>query len=332
VTQLRWDRPELGGGVPEPARESGGHAPTVGTSHAHGADGPPSDGLPPLHDPYLTPGLMAPRAQLSRLALTSVVAAFIGPVGAICAIVFGWIARREIEQAGARRTGRALATAGIALGAVMTMAWGGGLGFLIWRQRGEAPVVAQAEPPKPPEQAVDKPADPATTPPTSASSDPPGGTVPKATQHQKIGSISLVDVGVNVTSLQEELARQRAEATSAGETLLVMTSRGDCKPCKGVETSLKDPLMQTALNKVRIVRVDTAVFHEDLETLKMPHDSIPYFFLLALDLSPKDGINGGEWDEDVPPNIAPVLGAFIRGKYGSRKQVWRPLPGTGVRL
>jgi len=156
--------------------------------------------------------------------------------------------------------------------------------------------------------------------------------VPKTTKLQKMGAITLVDVGVSVTSLQEELAKQRAEATAAGETLLVMTTKDGCKPCQGVESSLKDPLMQTALARVRIVRVDIDVFHEDLDSLKMPNREYPYYFLLSLDLTPKDGISGGEWDDDIAQNIAPVLGAFVRGKYTSRRQVWRPQRGSGVRL
>ena len=43
-------------------------------------------------------------------------------------------------------------------------------------------------------------------------------------------------------------------------------------------------------------------------------------------------IHGGEWDDDIPPNIAPVLGAFVRGKYGTRRYPWQPLPGSGMRL
>ena len=90
--------------------------------------------------------------------------------------------------------------------------------------------------------------------------------------------------------------------------------------------------MQTALTKVRLVRVDIEVFRDDLEAMKVPRKYIPGFYLLSLDLTPRDGINGGEWEEDIPPNIAPVLGAFVRGKYTARKQVWQPLPGSGIKL
>jgi hypothetical protein len=90
--------------------------------------------------------------------------------------------------------------------------------------------------------------------------------------------------------------------------------------------------MQTALAGVRLVRVDGILFHEDLDALRVPHDDIPGFFLLAPDLTPRDGIDGGEWGDDIAPNIAPVLGAFVRGKYAVRRSPWTPLPPSGVSL
>ena len=62
------------------------------------------------------------------------------------------------------------------------------------------------------------------------------------------------------------------------------------------------------------------------------YGGVPWFFLLAPGLSPRDGISGGEWDADVAPNIAPVLGAFVRGRYAERREAWRPVPGSGMAL
>jgi hypothetical protein len=39
-----------------------------------------------------------------------------------------------------------------------------------------------------------------------------------------------------------------------------------------------------------------------------------------------DLIDGGEWDADVPENIAPVLGAFVRGTYSNRRHARAPAP------
>jgi hypothetical protein len=293
----------------------------------------PDPDPPPLDDPYVLASPPPARAGVSPLATTSVFAAlFLGPLGSILAIVFGWYARREITQRGARRAGYGWATAGLTLGVVLTMFWGGLLSYLAssWRYHALSPTpepvaVAPAGATDPPPRA------PAPAPPPSASPEP-GPSAPKVTKVHRQGQITVVDVGVSTAALSEELARQRAEASSAGETMLVMTTAGRCDPCRGVDRSLADPLMQTALSRVRLVRVDLELFHEDLDALKIPHRRFPGFFLLALDLTPKDGIDGGEWDDDIAVNIAPVLGAFVRGKYPTRREAWRPVPGSGMRL
>jgi hypothetical protein len=265
------------------------------------------------------------------LALTSLVALLFGPLGAIAAIVFGWAARREIDRSESRVTGYGLATLGLALGALFTMAWGAGLSILVVQQhhRDREAVAAHSEPASP---SVAAPTPVTEVPAARAPEPPPGGSVPKNTVVKHNGAITVVDVGVSAVALDRELAKQRAEAAGVGETLMVMLTRDPCDPCRGVDASLTTQIMQTALAKVRLVRVDIDVFGDDLDGLKMPHSRFPAFFLLGTDLSPKDGIDGGEWDDDIAPNIAPVLGAFVRGKYGARRQVWHPLPGSGVQL
>jgi hypothetical protein len=285
----------------------------------------------PLLDPYLHAAAPAPQADGSSLAASALLAALLlGPVGAILAIVFGWYARQQIERAGGRRSGHVLATLAMVLGVALTMVWGGALSYLAWTRRYSAEAMAAGVPTPvvvPPEPF----AAPRTAPPVQRRREP----VLSAPQHTKVqreGQMTVVDVGVETPSLAEELARQRAEASADGETVLVMTTAGDCAPCRGVDSSLRDPLMQTALAHVRLVRVDLYVFGEDLEALKMPHDHFPGFFLLALDLLPRDGIDGGEWGDDIAPNIAPVLGAFVRGKYAQRKEAWKPVTGSGMSL
>jgi hypothetical protein len=288
----------------------------------------------PLLDPYLhAPKPPAPQANASALAASALIAALLlGPLGAILAIVFGWYARQRIELRdpgpGGQREGRVIANLAIVLGVVLTMAWGGALSYVAWtRLYRPEPMAAAAAPAVPPEPFA-APRTPAPTPKRAA----PAPSAPQHTKVQHEGQITVVDVGVETPSLAEELARQRAEASTSGETVLMMTTSGDCAPCRGVEASLRDPLMQSALGHVRLVRVDLYAFHEDLDALKMPHDRYPGFFLLALDLSPRDGIDGGEWGDDVAANIAPVLGAFMRGKYAQRKEAWKPVAGSGMSL
>ncbi|WP_437283131.1 DUF4190 domain-containing protein [Sorangium sp. So ce375] len=286
-----------------------------------------------LQAPYLTPPPPPERRQLSTLAVSSVVAALFGPLGAIAAIAFGWAARREIEQAPALRRGYALASAGLSLGVLLTLCWSSAIGFGIWmwttHHGGEtASAVPEGEAsPEPASAASPSVPLPDVSPPAAQ----PSG-VPEHTTHRRIGGLSIVDLGTDVSVLSEELAKQRAEAYAQGEKVLVMTTSDPCEPCRGVDRALGDPLMQTALRSVRLVRVDIDLFKEDLDQIKVPRRLYPGFFLLSPDLSPQDGINGGEWDDDIARNIAPVLGAFVRGQYTTRRQPWHPLPGSGMRL
>lgn len=293
---------------------------------------------PPLYDPYLIPIVDAPRRQLSVLAVCSLLAALLlGPVGAIGAIVMGWAARRDIASRPLERKGHTLATLGMALGIVMAVGWTGaaGVGVWVWSQQ-RVELADNATPSPSVVAAVPEPQEPQVAEPqvrvSPVPSSTPAGSVPKQTAARKEGTITVVDVGVTALSLGDELSKQRKEADAAGQTLLVMTTRDPCEPCRGVDVSLSSPQLQAALVGVRLVRVDIDVFKDDLDQLRMQRQRYPGFFLLAPDLSPRDGIDGGEWDEDIPVNIAPVLGPFVKGKYAQRRQTFRPMPRTGVAL
>jgi hypothetical protein len=310
-------------------------------------EAPPSDdpSLASIRDPYvpdvaLPPPAATQRARFSPLAVASVVSLLIGPIGPVAAILFGWAARRDLERSDAagggrgRRAGHLLASIGMTFGVILTMVWGAALSLLIWSNRyrmEEEPVAAAPPPPAMPAPNVPGVA-PAPAAPRAASEPQPGSGVPRSTTSRREGKVTLVDLGTSVTSLSDELARQRADAANTGETLVVMTTAARCDPCRGVEEAMPSALMQAALARVRLARVDVDVFREDLDVLKIPHARIPGFFLLAPDLAPRDGIDGGEWDDDIPQNIAPVLGAFVRGKHTTRRREWQPLPGSGIRL
>jgi hypothetical protein len=295
-----------------------------------------------LADPYFRPeatsalGPDGAKKPLSQLAVTGVLTLFLGPIGSLTSIVFGWAARREIARANGAKRGRGAATAAMALGSALTLAWAALIGFAVIRH--PAAPVAEAQ--------LSESGDTSSDPSTHDAPDPqpalpgpipkgaiPGGIfAPKTNKASKVGAIQIVDIGASISSLPDELAKQRAEAQQAGQRILVMTTAFKCDPCRGVDKSLADTKLQTALEKTRLLRVDIDVFHDELQALKMPVKAIPGFFLLSPDLTPKDAINGGEWDADIPENIAPVLGAFMRGNYTKRREGWKALPGSGIRL
>lgn len=327
-----WDAPEPSAACESPAVVDGAanpsaEPPAVPPSAARGfARLDPEPELPPLYDPYVlaAPPSARPELPTSRLAVASVVTAFGGPLGAPVAIVLGLLGRRQVARGRAR--GEGLATAGIALGVLFALAWAAAGAALYLRSRITPPAVVASESPAPAPRPRSLPSAP-TAEPT-----PRNGDVPEETTTRREGSVVVVDIGIKAGSLREELARQREDARKTGETLMVMTIGQGCAPCRDQTKALADPLLQTALAKVRVVRVDRDVFREDLQELRIPVETIPGFVLLKPDLSPRDGIDGGEWDDDVPQNIAPVLGAFVRGKYGKRRRPWHPLPGGGISL
>ncbi len=166
----------------------------------------------------------------------------------------------------------------------------------------------------------------------SAADAPPLPKVPESTQSTQIGTIEVVDIGLSSAELKEALLQQYRLARTKGQTLLLMVTSTDCNPCRGVDKSLADPLMQAALRNVRLVRVELKVFREELAALRLQTNVLPVFALPGPDLTPRDAIHGGEWDDDVPQNIAPVLRSFLRGELKERRHGdWCPTT-TGMHL
>ncbi len=160
----------------------------------------------------------------------------------------------------------------------------------------------------------------------------PAPKVPETTQSTQIGAVEVVDIGLSSAELRETLAAQEKLARTKGQVLVLMVTGVDCAPCRGVDKSLADPQMQLALRNVRLVRVDLRVFKEELGALRLQTNVYPVFALLGPDLTVRDAIHGGEWDDDVPANIAPVLRGFVRGEYKKRRHPdWSPTTG-GMQL
>ncbi len=137
-----------------------------------------------------------------------------------------------------------------------------------------------------------------------------------------IGSLVLVDVSPEIPSLDDELARQRQIARQRGQRVLVWVVVADCKPCGEVESTFGTPELQRALPHTRIVRIDAGHFPTELTRLGVPTDAFPAFVLIGPDGAATDYVHGGEWDEYLPGNIAPVLKSFLEGTYRHRRMPW----------
>jgi len=151
--------------------------------------------------------------------------------------------------------------------------------------------------------------------------------VPKTTTTKQIGRVPVVDLGTQDThTLEESLRAERAAAAGEHRTLLVMLVRYDFAQHLEIEAALADPRVQEALGEVRIVRADERFHDKELTALGFPSKIAPTLCLLGPDLRPRDVIDGREWDDDTAENIAPVIGAFLRGTYKKRRQPWTPPP------
>jgi hypothetical protein len=278
---------------------------------------------------------MPPRAPDSRLNATALLALLVGIFGTIClfwgiagigAIVLGFVAVHEIKRSEGRQHGRGLAIAGIALGALHLLALTLGLAAMFVFSA--HPTAFFGHPtPRPPRATTFLPPKPAATASAAPGGERPGaGSREPITKTTALGKLTLVDPGGEVSALAPLVAAQERLALSEHQKLVLWVTATDCMPCNGVSVSLSHRRMQDALAGVRFLRVDAADFHVELAKLGVPIDVMPGFALMSSDGAPADYVNGGEWDADIPENIAPVLGNFVRGTYRTRRNPWRGLP------
>jgi hypothetical protein len=294
---------------------------------------PPSEPvlLDPFHGKSPPP---PPKPPLSPAALASAILALL-PIGSVAAIPIGVVGIRQTRLGTLR--GRWLAIASIAIGALASIGYGGAAAYFAVneahaaRQRDEqAEERRQRKREREEEEAsiVNTPS----LPPRPTASTSPGGDVPKDTVTNEIGKITVVDLGIGEASLKAAVVRELTTAKAAGEDVLVMTCVKAPGPCLDVEKSLSDPLLQTALEKIRVVRINIEVFRDDIAKLGLQVDPYPVYALFTADGTPRDAIDGGEWEADIPENIAPVLGPFVKGDLKKRKKQFKPGPGGGVFL
>ena len=249
--------------------------------------------------------------------------------GGVLAIALGWIAHVEIERSEGRLTGKGLASVGIGLGIGNLVVSLVGLGVLVALALRPDPLPTAAAPRPPAPVVAPAPAFP--TP--GAGSEPPAAHA-EATEVEptlpvlppRVGAISIVELSSGSGGLESQLLTQLKQSAENGEQLLLWTVTVDCEPCAAVGRALPDARMQRALGKVRLLRADAAVFPVELRRLGVPIETVPGFTLLDTHAHAADFIHGGEWDADIPANIAPVLEKFVHHAFSARRHPWsRPL-------
>jgi hypothetical protein len=288
-------------------------------------------------EPWSQPTGPVKTSSNASLALASGVLSFVclfGFGGAL-AIALGWMAHGEIERSEGRVNGKGLANAGIGLGIANVVFSVVGFGVLIALAVRPEPFTATRGGPPPPHLA----------PPGAAAprlpSPPPQDVRPAPSEEEgeaeaevveplpilpaQIGKIAIIEASTG-SALELQLLAQLRESAKAGERVVLWTVTAPCEPCAAVGRALPDARMQRALSGVRLVRADAHLFSGDLQKLGVPTEFVPGFTLLDGRAHPVDHIYGGEWDDDIPANIAPILDKFVKRTLSARRHHWsRPL-------
>lgn len=263
----------------------------------------------------------SPAPRTSALAVASLVLGVLAcvPFLGLVAVVLGSVALLRMRASRGQLEGASFAAVGISMGLFNVLVFSV-ISLALWSD--DSPAVAAPVVPPPI----------ATAAPSAAPVAPPGGdeggqmtTINEVTEVM-VGAVRLVDIPPTKRSLEAELEAQRALAAAGHEKLVLFTGAEGCRPCMSVAAVLGEARMQTALARVRLVRVDVHALGQELEDLGVPTKKIPGFYVLGKDLSPTDGINGGEWGDDTADNAGPVLGAFVRGALLRRVEPFRLTP------
>jgi hypothetical protein len=270
-----------------------------------------------------------PDARLNATALLSLLAGIFGTlcffwgIGGIGAVILGIIGHGEIKRSEGRQYGEGFAVAGIVLGVLHLVAIVVGFAA-VFAYSARTSSHAGMPPPTPPLLAPPKlPPGSGVAPAPTPAEQPGAVTRESAARSTRFGGITLVDPGSDPTTLQALLQSELAQANASNQKLVLWVSTPDCAPCTGVSVALASARLQASLDGVRLLRLDARDYQVELSRRGIPVDVLPGFALLGGRGEPVDYVNGGEWDADIPENIAPVLGSFVKGTYRKRRNPWR---------
>lgn len=217
----------------------------------------------------------------------------LGAFTGLPAIILGALARRDIERSGGAVRGGQMAASGIVLGL-----FGTGLSLLVaaFALSGLAEAFV-----------------PSATTETAAPV-----AVPVAAGTHAYGSLVVVDLDES-ESLRAQLAEQLTVAAAKHRTVVLQTYAKRSRECAEIAASLPDRRMHKALAGVTLLRVDVEAYEDELRAMRVDTEQVPWFYKLDSAARPTDAVSADEWDENVPENMAPVLGAFVHGTLGPRR-------------
>lgn len=124
------------------------------------------------------------------------------------------------------------------------------------------------------------------------------------------------------TNLVESMRKHVETAKEQGLAPFIYYSATWCQPCQAIKKYHNDPAMQAAYQGAYIVEVDADLIYKMLDEELLPEEFHVGSFPTWINLE-ETGIpgyhlvDGGEWGENIPANMAPVLQSYFsfRGDY-----------------
>lgn len=288
-----------------------------------GACGPACDVLPRGAGSSCCP----PRTRLKQLlaAALALAACGFGPLAAVGAAL-GWVTRTRLRRLAHHAHGLRWANVAIGVGLVNSTLW---LAAWTW---------ITLEPPGSNGQARDRDDEltlPFATPmvatprfrdfpeletlPILANEGPDADTTTK----RHWGQVPVTDIGDSVSSLSIALEEQAFLAHANGRTPVVWLVAADCRRCDRVSQALRHQRLQRAFAHTQLIRVNASQFSAELVDLQLPVTDLPGFAILSREGTPLDFLHAGEWEEDTPQLMAPVLESFVIHQWHRRRFPWR---------
>ena len=113
-------------------------------------------------------------------------------------------------------------------------------------------------------------------------------------------------------AFEDQLAFHSEQALADGRKPFVYFSATWCPPCQVIKKTIDDPLMVDAFSGTYIIQVDIDDWEDEISESDFWVWSIPAFDEVDEFGRPTGyAIDGGEWEEDIPENIAPVLKEYF---------------------
>lgn len=245
---------------------------------------PAPQGAPNYANPWQTPAQSGKAIASLVLGIVSIMCC-VGPFTGIPAIVFGFIARRDVARSEGQLDGSGLAVAGIVTGMIGTF------GTLVYLAVYASTIFMATRAPT---------TYPTYTPPAYTYTPPPSA------------GVKAVQLKPSDGALGTQLIHQTTSAALAGKRVMVMTVSASCAACAEITSTFSDPWMVSTLANVIVVKVDVNDFASDLGVLGFDKGkNLPWFFLIDGAGRASASMSADEWDDNTASNIAPAMNRFL---------------------